>query len=109
MHNGGDKISATKSLKIAKHLQKIVDDGSADKYEKEYTKHLKEMPDIDCYLCEGTGKRKKAPQGGAGTIKCNGCKGTGKTEPWAKSYPFSVENLQEFIDFSKESGGFRIH
>ena len=108
MYNGGEKISATKSLKIAKHMQKLIDDGSAEKYEKEYTKSLEEMEDIDCDICDGTGKRKEPPETGAGTLKCNGCEGTGKREPWVKSYPFSVENLQEFIEFSKNSGGFEI-
>ena len=106
--NNGTKIVSPKADKIAKKLQETIDNGTAAKYEKEYMTNLKTMGKIDCDICAGTGKRKKVPATGAGKYKCNGCNGTGKTDPFAKSYPFSVENLQEFIEFVKNSGGFRI-
>lgn len=103
--NDGKKIVGPKADKIAKKLQETIDNGTAAKYEKEYMKSLKEMKKIDCIHCNGTGKRNDEHVKG----KCNGCNGTGKTDPFAKSYPFSVENLKEFIEFAKNSGGFRIY
>ena len=29
-------------------------------------------------------------------------------DDWAKNYPFSIENVEEFLAFVKESGGFKI-
>ena len=41
-------------------------------------------------------------------MECNGCNGTGKKDDWAKSYPFSEENVRQFANFCANSGGFRI-
>ena len=30
------------------------------------------------------------------------------SDEWAKNYPFEVDNVIQFIDFCKESGGFQI-
>ena len=106
--NNNCQISKLSSEKIAKEMQKLVDNGKAAKYEKEYMAGLKKMKKVKCNICAGIGKRKDAPEIGAGKIKCNGCSGTGKTEPFAKHYPFSVENLKEFIEFAENSGGFGI-
>jgi hypothetical protein len=39
---------------------------------------------------------------------CNGCDGVGTQEAWDLSYPFSVENVEEFARFLSECGGFSI-
>lgn len=41
-------------------------------------------------------------------LTCNGCQGTGKTEPWAKSYSFDICHLEEFGVFLLNCGGFSI-
>jgi hypothetical protein len=71
------------------------------------------MPDEPCDICAGTGVRKPEPHCGAGDlkeggIKCNGCKGEGYVRPWASHYPFSTENVRNFVAFLRESGGFVI-
>ena len=66
------------------------------------------MPKESCSICEGTGKRQAPPETGAGDIDCNGCKGEGVKDAWASNYPFEVENVQEFVNFLKECGGFEI-
>ena len=30
-------------------------------------------------------------------------------EKWAKSYPFTIENVCKFVDFCEQSGGFEIY
>lgn len=45
---------------------------------------------------------------GAQITKCNGCRGKGTIRPFQCKYPFSVENVQEFIGFCEASGGFKI-
>ena len=64
--------------------------------------------EVDCDICEATGKRQEPPETGAGEKKCNGCNGTGKQDDWAKSYPFSEDNVREFANFCANSGGFTI-
>lgn len=104
-YNDGKKIVAPKAIKIAKKLQETIDNGEAKKYEKEYKKNLESMEQEECIHCKGTGKRNDEYVKG----KCNGCEGTGKTDSFLKSYPFSVENLKDFIEFAQNSGGFRIY
>jgi len=106
--NNGCKVSKVSAEKIAKRIKELIDSGEAKKYEIQYKKEINALEKINCNICEGTGKRKNAPEIGAGKIKCNGCNGTGKTDPWPKSYPFSVENLKEFMEFAESSGGFEI-
>ena len=107
--NDGHKISKTKAGKIAKKLHSMIEDGSVKEYEDRYNKDLASLEQIDCDLCDATGKRKKPPERGAGThMECNSCNGTGKVDDWAKSYPFSEDNVREFANFCANSGGFRI-
>lgn len=40
--------------------------------------------------------------------KCGGCDGKGERRPWDTHYPFSVDNVREFAEFCKNSGGFEI-
>lgn len=40
--------------------------------------------------------------------QCGKCEGKGECRPWATEYPFSVDNVREFAEFAKNSGGFEI-
>ena len=71
-------------------------------------KDIESLEQVDCEVCDATGKRQEPPKTGAGDRECNGCNGTGKTDDWAKSYPFSEDNVREFANFCANSGGFRI-
>ena len=107
--NNGHKISKTKAGKIAKRLHSMIEDGSVKEYEEGYKKHLASLEQVDCDVCDTTGKRQEPPKTGAGDhMECNKCSGTGKVDDWAKSYPFSEENVREFANFCMNSGGFRI-
>ena len=106
--NDGHKISKTKAGKIAKKLHKLIKDGDVRAYESARNRHLESLDQIDCDLCEATGKRQEPPKTGAGDMKCNKCDGTGKVDDWEKSYPFSEDNVRQFANFCANSGGFTI-
>ena len=106
--NDGHKISKTKAGKIAKKLYSMIEDGSVKEYEDGYKKTLASLEQVDCDICDATGKRQEPPKTGAGEFECNGCDGTGKKDDWAKSYPFSEDNVREFANFCANSGGFTI-
>ena len=107
--NDGHKISKTKAGKVAKRLHSMIKDGKVKEYENGYKKHIASLEQVDCDLCGSTGRRKEPPETGAGDhMECNGCNGTGKKDDWAKSYPFSEDNVRKFANFCANSGGFRI-
>ena len=106
--NDGHSISKTKAGKIAKKLYSMIDDGRVKEYENKYRDDLASLEQVDCEICDATGKRQEPPNTGAGDRECNGCDGTGKQDDWAKSYPFSEENVREFANFCLNSGGFQI-
>ena len=78
--NSGHRITEDKALVIAKILQKRIDDGTAAEYEKEITERIK-----------------NADKDKNGFVK-----------DFMDNYPFNVSNVQEFIKFCSESGGFEI-
>ena len=106
--NDGHKISKTKANRIATKLYAMIDNGQVKEYEEGYKKHIASLEQVDCNVCDATGKRQEPPKTGAGDVKCNGCGGTGKKDDWAKSYPFSEDNVRKFANFCANSGGFRI-
>ena len=106
--NDGHKISKTKADKIAKKLHNLIENDDVRAYESARNRHLESLDQIDCDLCEATGRRQEPPKTGAGDIKCNGCSGTGKKDDSEKSYPFNEENVRQFANFCANSGGFTI-
>ena len=106
--NDGHKISKTKAGKIARKLYKLIETDQVKAYETKYKKDLDSLEQVDCDICDATGKRQEPPKTGAGDRECNGCDGTGKKDDWAKSYPFSEDNVREFANFCANSGGFTI-
>lgn len=105
-YNGGDGLDAEDAAILASDLLRAIDSGDCAKYEDEYRARVAAMPDEECDLCNGTGKRTDItlPHG----IGCNGCESTGKVRPSASWYPFDTENVREFAAFVAESGGFEI-
>lgn len=105
--NNGKIISKIKSEKIAKRLRISVENGNTKKYEKKYINQINNLPDVECASCKGTGKQHvyHIPNS---SKKCNSCDGAGKRRPFECSYPFSEENVKDFIEFAENSGGFII-
>ena len=102
--NDGHKISKTKADRIAKRLYSMIENGEVKAYEEGYKKHLASLEQVGCDTCDGSGIRNDEVIQG----KCNGCDGTGKKDEWAKSNPFSEDNVREFANFCANSGGFAI-
>ena len=108
-YNDGHGISKTKANRIASRLFKLIKSGKVKEYENGYKEELASLEQVDCDICDATGKRQKPPKTGAGmSMICNGCDGAGKVDDWAKSYPFSEDNVREFANFCLNSGGFTI-
>ena len=102
--NDGHLIDKDKCEVIVERLTELLDNGDVKKYQDERKKILDELPMEECYICKGSGVRDDKVVKG----ECNGCSGTGEKESFAKNYPFDVDNVKEFRDFVKDSGGFEI-
>ena len=112
--NDGDGLDAEAAVALADALQQEINSNRTLLYEKQYTGAMESKPDEPCRICAGTGTRLPIPQCGAGDpraggLKCNGCNATGYVRPSDTNYPFSVENVIEFIAFLRDSGGFEIN
>ena len=96
---GPEKINV-----IVETLTEMLESGYVKTYQDIRQKQLDKLPMEKCPTCDGNGVRDDDVIKG----ECNGCDGTGKVEPWSKSYPFEVENVEKFVEFVKDSGGFQI-
>ena len=116
-YNGGNKISKTKSLKIAKRLSKLIADGTVDTIEREGTlaiakaeSHNKEVR-IEMDTISDVCKKKHGiflvPAEFPEPYKTLWNDAYEK-EDWIASYPFNVDNVKVFATFCQQSGGFTI-
>jgi hypothetical protein len=99
--NDGDGLNAEDSIKLADALQREIDNGECARYAKECQEKAELSPFVPCVLCKGTGGAGSVPTGS----KCIRCGGSGLT---LVPDPLEVENVQEFVDFLRDSGGFQI-
>lgn len=83
--NDGTKIGPKMSIRIADRLQEKINDGTATQEEKDIKKMIKEAKKHNKELKHGDPKYN-----------------------WDEAYPFSMENLKDFIQFCRDSGGFNI-
>jgi hypothetical protein len=110
--NDGDGLGAEDSVVMADVLDALIRSGHTEEWKLERDKEIENIPLEECDLCQGKGYRtddivKKMPHLGE-PGGCNKCHGHGKVLPWDAHYPFSVENVQEFANFCRYSGGFQI-
>lgn len=103
--NDGQEVSEESAIKIADTLDELIKSGKTAEYAKKYKAELDSMPLQECTFCKGTGKRNDEHVKG----ECNACSGEGKVKPFSTNYPFNVENVQDFADFCRDSGGFQIY
>jgi hypothetical protein len=83
--NDAHKISEQQAVAIGKRLNDLIKSGKVETYAKAHEE-----------------RRKQAEEGN------KGLKMSDKGYDWADSYPFHLENVQEFAVFCSESGGFEI-
>lgn len=130
--NDGDGLDAKGSVELAEALDLELATGRTLDYERRYREMVAALPNVTCRLCNGTGIRSDAvgvqhkmtvrvcegvdshefhgePHPRAGKEGwCNGCNGRGYVKHDAASYPFSAENVEEFVAFLRDCGGFEI-
>ena len=104
-YNSGHTVPAEQARAIADTLDSLLASGQVRAFAAEYARLLAKLPDEQCDLCLGSGVR--ADETAQGT--CNVCRGHGTVSAFARNYPFSVENVREFADFCRHSGGFTIN
>jgi len=85
--NDGKKIVKQKAERIVMKLKETIKNGQAKEFEKQIT-------EVQKAAIENNKKLK----GGASDPEFD----------FSEHYPFTVENLKEFIEFVENSGGFRI-
>lgn len=117
--NDGDGLDAAHSLALSGLIRRELKSGATDRYLAARDAAVAAMPDEECPICAGTGKRKRAPDSGAGRFGCNGCggryeeggfgePGTGRIRPGATHYRLERADVEEFAAFLEECGGFEI-
>lgn len=124
--NDGAGLNGPASCALADALQAEIDSGRTQAYAARYETQRACTPKPPCRWCHATGVRRDAVAVAAGQHLrpipttdsshpragqigwCNGCDGTGYEEPMEAAYPFSVENVQEFVVFLRACGGFQI-
>ena len=123
--NSGDGLDADQAAVLAARLREEIDSGATAKYAAAYRHDLSLLPRENCRYCDATGIRTDEVGQNAGMPSreldnavaiavgrshgwCNACNGEGKVDDWRVSYPFSVENVQNFANFLFSCGGFKI-
>jgi hypothetical protein len=101
--NEGDGLNAEDSAALANKLQQEINSVICAA-EQELT------PNEPCRLCKGTGilRAPAAGECGAGDmltgIKCNNCDGNGFVPAFSTYYPFSADNVRNFVAFLRGDG-----
>jgi len=100
--NDGHEYDADICKEMARLLQETIDNGECKKYQDDYKEWQNSLEPEICARCNGNnrGHNKKK--------ECNVCDNTGVKENWNASYPFDVENVQNFVNFLRECGGMSI-
>lgn len=124
-YNDGVGLDEAGARELAQILEYELSSGGTAEYERKYNEYLASLPRQACDLCNSTGirtdavgtdmrqaERELSPEVQILTGRthgwCNGCDGIGTQESFAMGYPFSVENVREFVGFLKDCGGFAI-
>ncbi len=122
--NNGDGLDATGATALADVLDAALCNGEVDDYVAKHNAQLAALPDERCRLCRGKG----VLSDGDGILRrllstfidmpstprptqpaaCNGCGGTGREPSIALHYGLDAENVREFAEFLRTSGGFII-
>jgi len=102
--NDGDGLDEDDSFQLALLLKADISNGKVKAFAEKRKKQLADLPKVACTHCESTGIRNDAHVQGT----CNACQGKGIVDSWDCNYPFSLENVEGFYEFSLSSGGFSI-
>jgi len=116
--NSGHQVDEVTAIRIADRLEELIKQGHTAEYqslvEEDMQKAEKHNKGIEAKLealrksvIKLTGNKDIAPEGYP-DIQKNQWEVLYGNKNWESSYPFSVENVQDFADFCRQSGGFEI-
>ena len=109
--NDGDGLDAEQAAQLAIDLKALLESGEVVITLLDVGHHLADLPDVVCEWCKGTGVRTDEvgqSMGMAARGWCNGCDGKGTRQDDRRMYQVSVQDVREFAEFVRESGGFEI-
>jgi hypothetical protein len=127
--NDGTGLDAAQSVALADKLDAMLADGEVVDWIRSRDSAIAKLPDDPCRICRGTGIRTdqvgvsggwpskvvepfdsdQRPNPRAGQVgSCNACRGRGSARPLATWYPLEENDVREFSQFVRASGGFRI-
>jgi len=117
-YNDGVAISAKEAEQIAKQLYYLLETGHTKEYAKQHEEKRaiaenhnalvkKKLDELALEAERITGKKDVAPSEYPKDLSKKWDEIYQEKE-WIENYPFSVENVKEFADFCKDSGGFTI-
>ena len=122
-YNDGAGLDAAGATALAERLQQTIDQGDCEKFMATRAASIASMPEVECDICKGAGKRIVSRQAydnsfsmtipalcedDAIVVQCGACNGNGHRADPASWYGFTVANVQEFATFLEASGGFCI-
>lgn len=124
-YNSGWGLLPVDAAALILALEADIAQGVVEKHIFDKANHLLSLPRETCRQCEGTGIRtdeigvrygwpEKIVVGPDGnprmgqTGSCNGCNGWGTNVPFEANYTLDSEDIPEFVEYLKTSGGFQI-
>ena len=106
LRHDGYVISGEKAQAIAEKLNELIESGKTEEFIQARSETIDALPDEVCEWCDGKGLRHPGHLLGKGP--CLACNGTGKKRPLISNYAMDLENVKDFIEFCRFSGGFQI-
>ena len=119
-YNDGHKVSKEEAEQIANQLEHLISTGHVQKYQEQVAKEIKEaeqtnekveklFEQLKAKVAEATGKDadKIAPAEYPEELKKEWDK-IWELRDSTANYPFNINNVKEFIQFCRNSEGFRI-
>jgi hypothetical protein len=125
-YNSGDGLNAESSAKLADALDKMLVNGEVTAYINMREMRIKQLPnEMTCHVCQGTGviiedmtrqrgmrEHELAAEKGFGPnyggTRCGCCNGRGWLRNPDKEYYLCVDDIRQFSEFLRASGGFQI-
>ena len=114
-HNHDDGLDAEDSIALAEILRKEIESGCTTAYAVAYQSMLDAVPHETCKICDGLGyssvRRLRTRYGGETEYyidrePCKSCFGSGKVRSWVRYFPFKIEEVEHFVPFLENCGGF---
>jgi len=119
--NSGHEVDEETAIQIANQLEHLISTGHAEKYKQEIDAEIKKaeehnskveqmLSELRLEVAKVVGKEKAeklAPRDYPKPLNEKWWEITNQTD-YKANYPFSIDNVKEFIEFARNSGGFRI-